>query len=362
MLHNKERSVWRVSLLLLLTAALMLTAAACGKKDDSAAFSGAGKGTVIATYKDGEVTDKEFDNFLNVFGLINAQYASVITIPQYKDELLKQYIGYKILYDRASGDAKKKAKTEADTQYKSFAQSTVGEQTAAAAMKAKNISESDAKAFFNLVMTVSEGMNEKVTDDKLKKQFDSSKNDFTVVTVRHVLVAMNDAQTGKELRKKEAALARAQDVKKLLAADDTEANWKKIAAEYSDDPGSKEQGGQYADQAVGNWVAAFKKAALEQKVGVIGDPVETEYGYHVIKVEKREPVTYDKLSENQTGELKNSVVNNEMTTFMEKELPTLITKQTKFADEQPKSGGNGTDDKAKEDGGSADKKEDGSSK
>lgn len=354
MLHNTKQSVWRFSLLLLLAAVLMLTAAACGKKESGAGFTGAGKGTAIATYKDGKVTDKEFDTFLNVFGLVNAQYASVITIPQYKDELLKQYIGYKILYDRASDDAKKKAKTEADQQYQAFAQSTVGEQPAADAMKAKNISENDAKAFFNLVMTVSEGMNEKVTEEKQKKQFEGAKDDFTVVTLRHILVGLTDPQSGKELRKPEAALKRAQDVKKLLAANDTEANWKKLAPEYSDDPGSKDKGGQYADEAVGNWVAGFKKAALEQKVGVVGDPVETEYGYHVIKVEKREPAAYDKLTEDQKTQLKNAVVNNEMTTFMEKELPTLITKQTKFADEKAKSG---ADEKAKNGSGSPEAKE-----
>ena len=65
-----------------------------------------------------------------------------------------------------------------------------------------------------------------------------------------------------------------------------------LANEFSDDPGNsgsdgKKNGGLYANVAVGMMVEPFEKASLALEPGQISDVVETDFGFHVIKLERR---------------------------------------------------------------------------
>ncbi|MGH7732711.1 MAG: peptidylprolyl isomerase, partial [Gemmatimonadales bacterium] len=61
------------------------------------------------------------------------------------------------------------------------------------------------------------------------------------------------------------------------------------ARRFSQDPGSKEQGGELGWFRRGQMVRAFDAVAFRLKPGVISDPVETPFGYHVIEVERVQP-------------------------------------------------------------------------
>ena len=77
----------------------------------------------------------------------------------------------------------------------------------------------------------------------------------------------------------------------------------RLANEFSEDPGNKTaggpQGGLYRDVSKGMMIEAFEKAALGSKAGEVVDRlVETDFGYHIIKLEKSlgvppAPETYD---------------------------------------------------------------------
>ncbi|WP_434784377.1 peptidylprolyl isomerase, partial [Paenibacillus terrae] len=58
----------------------------------------------------------------------------------------------------------------------------------------------------------------------------------------------------------------------------------------------------------------------------IGDPVETEYGYHIIKVESRNEPTFDKLKDNEKAALKNKLAGESIQNFTEKDLAKLNLK------------------------------------
>lgn len=62
----------------------------------------------------------------------------------------------------------------------------------------------------------------------------------------------------------------------------------KLVKENSDDPGKKEEGGLYKDITKGGMVPEFEQAALALQPGQIADTlVESNYGYHIIKLEKK---------------------------------------------------------------------------
>ena len=83
--------------------------------------------------------------------------------------------------------------------------------------------------------------------------------------------------------------AKAEKVQQLLAADNSDANWKKVAALYSIDPGSKDKGGSLGSFPKGRMVPEFDKVAFSIKPGTISVPVKSQFGWHVIEVTKKTP-------------------------------------------------------------------------
>lgn len=106
-----------------------------------------------------------------------------------------------------------------------------------------------------------------------------------------------------ETRKQEEVRARhilvdseskAKDLKKKL---DNGASFEKLAGENSADPGSKKQGGDLGYFTKDKMVAEFSKAAFAMKKGDVSEPVKSDFGWHLIKVEDRRAATPPKFEE-----------------------------------------------------------------
>ncbi|HEU4570822.1 MAG TPA: peptidylprolyl isomerase, partial [Gemmatimonadales bacterium] len=67
------------------------------------------------------------------------------------------------------------------------------------------------------------------------------------------------------------------------------ADFATAARRFSQDPGSREQGGDLGWFRRGQMVRAFDEVAFALKPGVISDPVESPFGYHVIQVQRVQP-------------------------------------------------------------------------
>lgn len=87
---------------------------------------------------------------------------------------------------------------------------------------------------------------------------------------------------------------RAEEVKQQLQDG---GNFAELAREFSQDPGSKEQGGELGCQGEGSFVPEFEEAAWNAEEGEVVGPVETEFGYHLIKVTETRPAETAPLEE-----------------------------------------------------------------
>lgn len=63
------------------------------------------------------------------------------------------------------------------------------------------------------------------------------------------------------------------------------------AKKYSKDPGSAEKGGSLGLLSKGQMIKPFEQAAFEQKIGEVGEPVRSRFGYHLILVKSRSPAS-----------------------------------------------------------------------
>ena len=124
-----------------------------------------------------------------------------------------------------------------------------------------------------------------VTEEDLRKAYkeETAAGDKTA-TVRHILLmtqGKTEAEKAEALTKIEGILARAK------AGED----FAELAKLYSEDPGSKDNGGLYEDFGRGQMVKPFEDASFSVPVGEISGVVETAYGYHIIKVVERKKET-----------------------------------------------------------------------
>lgn len=325
MLQNKWKTA-KKGLIALLAVMTIVSAAGCGKKTETGADAAAGKkdaGEVIVTYKDGgQITRGEFDTFLNTNLLFYKEYAQFKDDPAFQQDMMKQLVTFKVLSGRADDKAKKEADTKTKEQMDQI-KMFMGMQEGGLEKQLKdaNIAEKDLEQFVSRSMQAIAAMEGKVTDDQVKTEYDkrlaADKNMYDVATVSHILVGTTDTATGKETRSKEEALKLAKEVQdKLKAGGDFVA----LAKEYSDDPGSKDNGGKYENVEISKWAPEFKKAAAELPLNQISDPVETTFGYHVMKVESRKTKTFDEVK----GDLRGELAEPQIYDFVEKELPTLI--------------------------------------
>lgn len=281
------------------------------------AATAAPKDKILARINGKPVTESEFMLFLDM--AYSAEQRMQIGMAEGAlAQVQEQYLRTRLLEAKARKDgldkgayfAKKRALVEMDILVRALF-----ERDGAKLQEKSKVSEADVKAFY-------------------EKHPDKFKTAETF-TARHILIG------SKESPAPDAAELKEEDVKakvtKVQEALKGGKPFEEAAKEFSDDPGSKEKGGLYENITFGAFVPEFEAAVRAQKPGVVGEPVKTPYGYHLIIVDKITPselmtfeASKEKAEQLATQERQEQVM-QDFVAAIKKEIPYVETAPVKKA-------------------------------
>ena len=321
-----------------LAASVLLTG--CGKKDVAATVNG----------KDISIEDYEREYKMQAQQAM-AQYGEDFLTQKTQDgkqtmgEMMRQntldnLVRFEIYKQDAESKGIKISDKDVDAEFDKMVKMYGGEEKLQAALKENNLTEEKMKEYTktNLLMQqYQEKMMKEMEpkEEELKKYYDEHKDEFKTAEASHILV-----------KTKEEAEA----IKKEL---DGGADFAKLAKEKSLDTGSAENGGSLGQFTPGQMVKEFDEKVFSMKPGEISDPVKTQFGYHIIKLEKisddynsakdavKEAVIREKFKEYNDKLEKSAKVKRLVNTA--KDIPVEPIKVTKSKDE----GNNGANAQAK---------------
>ncbi|OLR26990.1 peptidylprolyl isomerase, partial [Bacillus cereus] len=210
----------------------ILLLSACGSSED------------VATSKAGNVTQTDLEKELK---------------KTYGKTALHQMMLNKVLLD------KYKVSDEEATKKVKEVKEQMGDNFKSALAQSGLKDENALKEQMKPQIALEKGIKASITEKDLKENYKPR------LKVSHILV--KDENTAKEIKEK---LNNGEDFATL-------------AKQYSEDPGSKEKGGELPEFGPGEMDSKFEEAAYKLEVGQVSDPVKSSYGYHIIKVtEKKE--------------------------------------------------------------------------
>ncbi|MFO8240372.1 MAG: peptidylprolyl isomerase [Dissulfuribacterales bacterium] len=133
-----------------------------------------------------------------------------------------------------------------------------------------------------------------ITDDEIETYYKDHKDEFIdpeSVKARHILLKVPE---GADKKAWEEAESRAKDIKERLKKGE---DFAELAKKHSDDPGSKNSGGDLGFFTKGRMVPEFESAAFSLKQGEFSDPVKTNFGYHIIEVQEKKAADIKTLAD-----------------------------------------------------------------
>jgi peptidyl-prolyl cis-trans isomerase D len=123
----------------------------------------------------------------------------------------------------------------------------------------------------------------KVTDEELKNYYQANSERYRTPEQRRASHILIPAPAGASTEDKASAKAQAEDLLKQIQS--SPSKFAELAAKFSKDPGSAQKGGDLGFFGRGLMVKPFDAAVFALKVGELAGPVETQYGYHIIRLD-----------------------------------------------------------------------------
>ena len=165
-----------------------------------------------------------------------------------------------------------------------------------------------------------------VSDDDVFARYQENQSAYTSTETReasHILVKVDADETA------EQALARITKIRERITNGESFAD---LAREFSEDPGSADDGGSLGEIERGVMVQTFEAALFAMEVGQLSEPVKTAFGWHLIKLHSvtgGETQSFESLKSNLEDEIK--------TELAESQIYDLVENLANLAYEQPDS-------------------------
>lgn len=201
-----------------------------------------------------------------------------------KESVLNDLIDMEILKQDAEKSGIKAEEAEIDKELNTVKEQMGGQEAFNEQLKQMGSNEAYYRKYFtNLnIMKQYYKVKEKefkASEDEIKKYYDEHKDEYFTADAAHILVKdVNEANL----------------IKKELSKG---ADFAQIAKEKSTDKGSAEKGGELGEFSNGMMVKEFEDVVKSIKVGEISDPVESQFGFHITKLNKFENKKLEEVKE-----------------------------------------------------------------
>jgi peptidyl-prolyl cis-trans isomerase D len=203
-----------------------------------------------------------------------------------RDSYRKQSVKIKFDYAVLSSDELRKTINPSDGELQAFFHKN-------APRYANAVPEQRTIAYVAFTPNQIPGGAQQPSQQEIQQYYNAHKAEYSApeqARARHILVkvaANADAKTDA------AAKAKAEGILQQLKSG---GNWTAIAKKNSDDPGSKDTGGELGFTQRGRMVPEFDKAIFSQKINDVAI-VKTQFGYHVVQVEERQTAHTQAINE-----------------------------------------------------------------
>lgn len=132
-----------------------------------------------------------------------------------------------------------------------------------------------------------------ISDEETQEYFSRNSSNYRVPEERsasHILIALSQDASDDDVAEKQKL---GQDIKARIDAGEAFAD---LATEFSEDPGSATNGGSLGFFGKGAMVPEFEEAAFSMEVGSVSEPVRSDFGLHIIKLDEIKAESGEELS------------------------------------------------------------------
>jgi len=202
-----------------------------------------------------------------------------------REQYLKQNRKIKFEYAVISTDDIRKSINPTDAELEAFFKN--------AARYANAVPEERTIEYFAFTPNDVPGGVQQPTQQEIEAYYNAHKAEYAVpeqAKARHILIKL---APNADAKADAAAKAKAEEILKQLQKG---ANFADLAKKNSDDPGSKDNGGELGFARRGMMVPEFDNAIFSQKIGDT-KIIKTQYGYHIVQVEERQPAHAQSLAD-----------------------------------------------------------------
>jgi peptidyl-prolyl cis-trans isomerase C len=264
---------------------------------------------------------KETDRFLQQ-AAATGQQVSPEQMTELRKEVLDSLISREVVYQESQKQGLKATDSEIDERVADLKKGFPTDGDYQAVLQKMNITEPEFKKQVSKQLVMKKLIDQAVlpkvtvTDEEVKKFYDEHPDDFKMpeqVRASHILKKVDPKASEADKAKAKKELTDLQE--RIKKGEDLAA----LAKEHSDCP-SAPRGGDLGFFPRGQMVPAFETAAFALKPGDLSDIVETQFGYHLIKVtDKKAPSTlsFDESKEKISQYLKQEKVSDQVSKYVE---------------------------------------------